>query len=170
MSKILVAIGGGVGALIAYVTSWSPHVETLCILMCVDFLFGILTPVITGRSKKDPNGKISSHVCRRGVVKKCTIFCLIYVAWLLSSTLHAPFVTDAIVLGFIISETISILENASVLGVPIPKIFLKLLRVMNDKASIGIDILANGTVIPEKEETMTLEGVKKQLISEKEEV
>lgn len=159
--KILMAVSGGVGALVAYVTSWSPHIGTLLILMIIDFVFGLLTPIIVGKSKKDASGKISSKVCRRGIVKKCVVFLLIYVAWLLGKEAGFLALTEAVVMGFIISETISILENAAVLGVPIPKVFLKLLKVMNEKASAGIDLLANGEVSKDDASKLTLEIVRK---------
>jgi len=163
LSKIMLALGGGIGALAAYVTSWSPHIGTLLILMIIDFCFGLLTPMIVGRSKKDPDGKISSKICRRGIVKKCVVFMLIYVSWLLGKEAGFPAIVEAVVMAFIISETISILENASILGVPIPKVILKLLKVINDKASAGIDVLASGEVKENTASKLTLEDVKKEV-------
>lgn len=164
INKILVAFGGGVGALTAYITSWSPHIGTLLILMIIDFCFGLLTPIIAGKSKKDASGKISSKVCRRGIVKKCVVFMLIYVAWLLGKEAGFPAVTEAVVMAFIISETISIVENAAVLGIPIPRVFLKLLKIMNDKASAGIDLLASGEINSENDSSkLTVEQVKKDV-------
>jgi len=162
-SKIWMAISGGFGALFVYVATWSNHISTLVSLMIIDFLFGILTPILVGKSKKCPSGKLSSQMCRRGLVKKCVAFLLIYVAYILSKEVGILALTDAVVMGFIVSETISIVENAAILGIPIPKVFLKLLKVMNEKASAGIDILASGEVSKINAADLTLESIKKDV-------
>jgi len=163
-SRVWMAISGGFGALFVYVASWSNHISTLVSLMIIDFLFGLLTPILVGKSKKCPSGKLSSQTCRRGLVKKCVVFMLIYVAWLLSKEVGVLALTDAVVMGFIVSETISIVENAAILGIPIPKVFLKLLRVMNEKASAGIDILSNGEVSKSNDSSnLTLDSLKKDI-------
>jgi len=164
MNKIILAVTGGASALVAYITSWNPHIGTLLILMGIDFAFGLLTPIFVGRSKKDATGKISSKICRRGIIKKCVVFMLIYVSWLLSKEAGIPMIVDAVTMAFIISETISILENSAILGVPIPKVLLKVLKIMNEKASAGIDLLAHGEVVKNDSEKLTLETVKKEIV------
>jgi len=145
MNKIFVALGAGIGALISYVDLWSAQVWTLGSRMIIDFVVGTLMPLLFGKSKKSKAGKLESYACRRGIVKKCVMFLMIYVSWLLSRATNVTFLPDAVCTAFIVSEVISILEHASVLGVPIPRVLLRALSVINEKAGEGVNILANGS-------------------------
>jgi len=145
MNKILLALGAGVGALIAYVDSWCAQVWTLLIIMIIDFLIGILMPVLVGKSKKNKAGKLESDACRRGIVKKCVMFLLIYISWLLGKAANVTFLPDAVCTALIVAEVISILEHAAVLGVPIPRVLLRALAAINDRAGEGVNMLANGS-------------------------
>lgn len=143
-SKIIMAIAAGMGALAAYVESWTGQIWTLLIIMGIDFVIGIAMPLFFRKSKKSKAGKIDSYTCRRGIIKKCVIFLMIYVAFLLGKATQMSFLPDAVCTAFIVSEVISILEHAAVLGVPIPKVLLRALAAINDKAGASVNILANG--------------------------
>lgn len=144
-SKIIVACSGGIGALIAYVDSWSAQVWTLATIMIIDFVIGTLMPLIAGKSKKSKTGKLESYACRRGIIKKCVMFLMIYVSWLLGRAANVTFLPDAVCTALIVSEVISILEHAALLGVPIPRVLIRALNAINDKAGEGVNILANGS-------------------------
>lgn len=165
VSKALIPIGAGVGALIAYIGSWSVNVEFLVILMAIDFLFGILMPLFLGKSKKaETEGKLESRVCRRGIVKKCVIFLMIYVSFLLSKVVHFDFLPDAVTTAFIIAEVVSILEHAALLGVPIPNVLVRAIKVVNDNMSRTVDSMASGT---SEVKNVDLDSVKKSVITTK---
>jgi len=157
VNKIIVALGAGVGAIVTYVDSWGAHVWTLVTIMCIDFVVGTLMPLLFGKSKKSKAGKLESYACRRGIVKKCVMFLMIYVSWLLGRAANVTFLPDAVCTALIVSEVISILEHAAVLGVPIPRVLLRALSAINDKAGEGVNILANGST---DSQSNTLNGVK----------
>mgnify|MGYP000583885767 len=46
----------------------------------------------------------------------------------------SSFIRDATVVAFVANETISIIENAGLMGVPIPEIIVKSIEVLKNKA------------------------------------
>lgn len=44
------------------------------------------------------------------------------------------FIRDAVVIAFVANETISIIENAGLMGIPIPAVITKAIEVLKKKA------------------------------------
>ena len=44
------------------------------------------------------------------------------------------FIRDAVVIAFIANETISIIENAGLMGIPIPAAIMKAIEILKNKA------------------------------------
>jgi toxin secretion/phage lysis holin len=145
MNKITTAIGAGIGALTAYMESWTGQIWTLIIIMLIDFAVGILMPLLAGKSKKNEAGKLESYACRRGIIKKMVMLLMVYVSWVIGGAVGVAYLADAVCTAFIVSEVISLLEHAAILGVPIPRVLLRALSVINDRAVEGINALANGS-------------------------
>ena len=47
------------------------------------------------------------------------------------------FIRDAVVIAFIANETISVIENAGLMGVPIPAVITRAIEVLKEKAEGG---------------------------------
>jgi toxin secretion/phage lysis holin len=109
-------------SLVNYIIVWAkgiPLVGTLLVLIHVDIFTGILVAA----NRKTLNSTISF----RGITRK--VFMLIFVG--VASTLE-PFanglpLAQLVAMGYIVTESISILENGAALGVPIPKILTDIL-------------------------------------------
>lgn len=127
---------GSISAIpVAILGTWNNDLNTLSCLIVTDFLTGLLKSLI-GKSDKSKNGGLTSKMCREGIIKKFCIF--IYVAlgnWLdcylnIEST---PYIRTMVILSFIISETISIIENLHLItGYKIP-VFEKVIDIMRGK-------------------------------------
>ena len=48
-------------------------------------------------------------------------------------TLGVNYIRDTVMIGFIANETISITENAGLMGVPLPKVIQRAIDILNDK-------------------------------------
>ena len=57
------------------------------------------------------------------------------VACRLDLIMGSDFIRDAVVIAFIANETISIIENAGLMGVPIPAAITRAIDVLNAKAN-----------------------------------
>ena len=137
-SEILAAIGG---AIASFFVSMPPLVWILIAVMSIDYLTGLITGAL-GKSNKTTNGYLESHAALKGLLKKGLIILVVLLAALLDQAVSAgagiqfEAVMGATCLWFIASEGLSILENVAMMGVPVPKILLKLLEVMREKGNI----------------------------------
>ena len=135
ITEILAAIGG---AIASFFVNMPPLVWILIAVMTIDFITGLICGAI-GKSKKTENGYIASSTAFVGLLKKALILLVVLLAALLDKAVSsgAGIAFDAVMgatcLWFIASEGLSILENVAIIGVPVPKILLKLLEVMKEK-------------------------------------
>ena len=137
VSEVLAAIGG---AIASFFVSMPPLVWILIAVMSIDYLTGLITGAM-GKSNKTENGYLESHAALKGLLKKSLIILVVLLAALLDQAVSAgagiqfEAVMGATCLWFIASEGLSILENVALMGVPVPKILLKLLEVMREKGN-----------------------------------
>lgn len=102
---------------------------TLVALMVIDYITGVVVAIVEER--------LSSEIGFKGIAKKVFMLLLVGIANLLD--LHvlgggASAIRTAVILFYIANEGISILENASVMGLPIPeKLKDALLQLKEDK-------------------------------------
>lgn len=100
---------------------WSSAMTTLCIFMGIDYLTGIVCAVVFKKSKKSDNGGLESGAAWKGLCKKCVTLLLVLMAYRLDIEAKTTFIKDAVCIAFITSEGISILENAVLMGMIVPK-------------------------------------------------
>ena len=108
---------------------------TLLAFMGVDYVTGLIVAA-AGKSRKSENGGLSSKIGLKGLAKKCVVLLLVLVSARLDITLGTSYIRDAVCIGFIVNELLSIIENAGLLGVPLPKALknaIEILQVKNNK-------------------------------------
>lgn len=95
--------------------------------MVVDYLTGVLVAVY--------QIKLSSTIGFHGIAKKIVIFCLVAIAHVVDAKIiqNGSVVRTAVIFFYINNEGISVLENASVLGLPVPKKLKDVLEQIKDK-------------------------------------
>lgn len=115
------AVLAGMGAWIAQLYGgWNGAMTTLLIAVAVDFFTGIACGWV-GVSRHTENGKLSSKVMREGMIQKVFIFVVLLVAARLDMLMNVTIWKDAACIYYIAEESLSVLENAGTLGVPIPQ-------------------------------------------------
>ncbi len=112
------------GALTALITTafggWDGALTTLFIFMAIDYLSGWILAGVFHRSEKTETGTLSSAVGFRGLCKKGMELLVVLIAARLDLLMGSDFLRDAVCLGFLLNELLSIVENAGAMGVPIP--------------------------------------------------
>ncbi|MGD6774042.1 phage holin family protein [Sutcliffiella horikoshii] len=98
----------------------------LIIFVVVDYLTGIMAAYVEKR--------LSSRVGFKGIAQKVFIFALVSIAHVLDIILGANLIKDVTILFYLVNEFISIMENASRIGVPIPNILKKVIDAIKKKA------------------------------------
>lgn len=121
--SLLVSLFGG----------WSSDLSTLVICMAVDFVTGLLAAALC-KSEKTDSGGLSSTVGFKGIAKKVMILLLVLVAHRIDLVLGVSYIKTAAVIAFIVNEVISIIENAGLIGVPLPKVFQRAIDLLKGKA------------------------------------
>lgn len=127
------AIGaiGAAGALAAaFFGKWSSDLVTLVCFMGVDFLTGIIVAAIFKKSAKSSSGALESRACCKGIVRKCVMLLIVGIAHRLDVSLGTDYIRSAVIIALISNEGISIIENASLMGVPLPKVVKNALDVL----------------------------------------
>lgn len=125
---------GSVGSLLSFLLGgFDSTMIALFIFMLIDFLSGLILAVVFKNSKKTENGKLSSRAGIIGLSKKIFILFLVALSTQLDIVLETSFIRDGTIIGFISMEGISIIENASLAGLPIPKIIKNALEIINKK-------------------------------------
>ena len=133
--EILAAVGG---AIASFFVNMPPLVWILIAVMTIDYITGLIAAAL-GKSNKTETGFLSSHAAFTGLMKKAGILFVIFLAALLDQAVSAgagiqfEATMGATCLWFIASEGFSVLENVAVMGVPVPKILLKVLEIMKEK-------------------------------------
>ena len=126
---------GMIGSLIAGTFGgWDGAFITLLIFMCIDYVSGLAVALVFRKSPKTKSGGGSSSVGWKGLCRKGMTLLIVLVAYRLDLVLNTSYIRDTVIIGFIANETISITENAGLMGVPLPKIITKAIDILNDKS------------------------------------
>ena len=141
MKKILELLAAAGGAVASFFINMPPLVWILIAVMTIDYITGLICAAM-GKSSKTENGYIASHAAFMGRLKKSLILLVVLLAALLDAAvskgagIQFEAVMGATCLWFVASEGLSILENVASMGIPVPKILLKLLEVMRAKGDV----------------------------------
>lgn len=130
---IVGAVGGGVAALFG---GWNAALGALVVCMAVDYMTGLMVAGIFHASPKSSGGGLESVAGWKGLARKFVTLLIVLVANQMDQLLGVRYIRDAVIIGFCANECISILENAGLMGLPIPRIFqnaIDLLRNVSDK-------------------------------------
>ncbi len=138
-ANVLYSIVGAVGGFVAMVFGgWSDALITLIVFMALDYVTGLIVAGIFKRSKKSENGALESRAGFKGLCRKGVALMIVLVAVRLDIIMHTTYIKDAVIIAFVANESISIIENAGLMGVPIPGVIAKAIDVLkkeSDKVS-----------------------------------
>lgn len=117
------AFGGFDGALV-----------TLVLFMGADYLSGLVVAGVFHNSGKSRDGALDSRAGFKGLFRKGMVLVLVLAAARLDLLLGADFLRDAVCIGFTANELISIVENAGLMGLPIPAVLTRAIDILQTKA------------------------------------
>lgn len=134
---VLVSIAA-VGSFIArQLGGWDAALTVLACMMVIDILTGLAVAAIFKKSPKTEGGKISSAASFKGVTKKVVVLVLVGLAVQLDRMMKVDYVRNLVIIFYIGSEGLSILENLVLMDIPFPGFIKKLLEIMKDKGDKG---------------------------------
>lgn len=135
MKQVICTWIGIMGSLIASLFGgWDAALVTLVICMAIDYITGLIVAGVFHRSPKSVGGTLESRAGWKGLCRKGVTLLIVLVACRLDMVMGSSFLRDAVVIAFIANETLSIIENAGLMGVPIPAVIVKAVEVLKKKA------------------------------------
>lgn len=134
-NMICTAIGAVGGALAAAFGGWDAALVTLVTFMAIDYVSGIVVAGVFHASKKSENGALESNVGWKGLCKKAMTLLFVLIGYRLDLALGISYIRDAVVIGFMANELISIVENAGLMGIPLPSIITKAIDALTVKSN-----------------------------------
>lgn len=134
MKNVILSVIGAVGSFIAgALGGWDTALITLVCFMLVDYATGWILAVVFKKSQKTESGGYSSAIGLKGLCKKFMILLLVMVAYRLDQLIGGSYIRDGACIVFIGNEAMSILENAGLMGIQIPKPIADALDVLHAK-------------------------------------
>ncbi len=112
---------------------WDAAMETLLLFMAVDYITGLLVAGVFHNSPKTDTGTLTSNAGWKGLAKKGFVLLVVLIACRLDLVLGSSFIRDAAVIAFTTNEAISIIENAGLMGIPIPGAIRRAIEVLQSK-------------------------------------
>ncbi len=137
LCTLLGVVGSAIAALFG---GWDTGLATLIVFMVIDFGSGIVVAGVFHKSRKTETGALESRTGWKGLCRKCMTLFFVLIAYRLDLVIGTNYIRDTVIIGFIANELISIVENAGLMGIPLPSVIQK-----------GIDILTSKADQPEKE-------------------
>ena len=125
-------VGSGIAAAFG---GWDAGLMTLVILMAIDYLTGFLVAAIWHKSPKSPNGALESKAGWKGLCRKGVTLLIVLIGARLDELMGTNFVRNAVIIGYSVNELISIIENAGLMGVPVPDVLQKAIEILQKKGS-----------------------------------
>lgn len=129
-----IAVGALGSAIASLYGGWDAALQTLIIFMAVDYVTGLLVAGVFHASPKSQTGALESRAGWKGLIRKGETLLIVLVACRLDAVMGSNFVRDAAVIAFVANETISIIENAGLMGLPIPEVIIKAVDILKQKA------------------------------------
>ena len=127
-------VGLGAGVLSWLLGGFDTPVLALVICMGVDYVTGLLVAGVFHTSPKTSGGGLDSRVGWKGLARKFVTLLIVVVANLADLLLELGYIRDAVIAGFCANECISILENAGLMGIRIPKVLSAALEELSQEA------------------------------------
>ena len=132
--KILSLLGCAGSVIASLFGGWDAALVTLLIFMGIDYVTGLIVAGVFHTSEKTENGTLESRAGWKGLCRKGVTLLVVLVACRLDLMMGSNFIRDAVVIAFVVNETISIIENAGLMGIPIPAVIVKAIEVLKKKA------------------------------------
>ena len=150
IQMVFTALGGWIGF---FLGGCDGLLYALILFMVVDYITGVMCGII------DHN--LSSEIGLKGIIKKVMILLLVGIGNAMDVYVlnQGAVLRTAVIFLALSNEGLSLVENASYLGVPIPQQLQDVLQQLHDReAKSAAGHISTQSVIPEQENTESGEG------------
>ncbi len=121
------------GVLVYFIGGFDLFLETLLVCMIIDYAMGLTIAGIYQKSQKSDTGGLNSFVGWMGISKKITSLLFVIIGVELQKMTGVPGIREGIIIALVLNELISIIENAGIMGIPVPKALTKAIDMLKEK-------------------------------------
>lgn len=133
-SGICTAAGIVGSAIAALFGGWDEALMTLVIFMVIDYVSGLIVAGVFHTSKKTESGTLESRAGWKGLCRKGVTLLFVLVAHRLDMAIGVDYIRNAVIIGFMANELVSIVENAGLMGIPLPKVIQNAIDILTEKS------------------------------------
>lgn len=127
-----------VGALGAAITAafggWTSGLTTLLIFMGIDYISGLVVAGVFHASNKTLGGGLESRAGWKGLCRKGMTLLIVWIAGRIDAMLGTSYFLDGTAIAFVLNELLSIIENAGLMGIPVPEPLERAIEVLKNRA------------------------------------
>lgn len=125
---------GAIGAVIAGAFGgWDSALLTLGLFMLADYITGLIVAGVFHNSPKTADGTLESKAGLKGLLRKGGILLVVLIACRLDLMFGQPLIRDGVIIAFLVNETLSLIENLGLMGVPMPGILTEAIGLLKNK-------------------------------------
>jgi toxin secretion/phage lysis holin len=128
---VIGAVGSGIAALFG---GWDTGLVSLLIFMALDYVSGLVVAGVFHKSNKTDTGSLESKTCWKGLCRKCMTLVFVLVSYRLDLIIGTNYIRDAVIIAFMANELISLVENAGLMGIPLPAVITKAIDILQKKS------------------------------------
>lgn len=134
-NSIITAVGIAGSFIAQLLGGWDMALQTLIFFMTMDYLTGLIVAGVFKKSTKTENGALESKAGWKGLCRKGVTLIIVMVAAHIDKIAGTNgFMRNAVVIGYVANEALSIFENAGLMGLPINKKLRDAIAVLKGKA------------------------------------
>lgn len=136
---VCAVIGAAVGVGSWLVGGFDVSVMALMLCMGVDYATGLIVAGVFHSSPKTKGGGLDSRVGWKGLARKFVTLLIVVMANLADLLLEVHYIRDAVIAAFCANECISVLENAGLMGIRIPRVLTAALEKLGEEDEHGAE-------------------------------
>lgn len=134
MKNAICTFAGIIGSAVAAIFGgWTASLTTLLFFMAADYLSGLIVAGVFHNSPKTETGALESRAGFKGLIRKFMILLFVLIGYRLDVAIGATYIRDAVCITFIANELLSIVENAGLMGIPIPAVITNAIDILKKK-------------------------------------
>lgn len=134
-NAICTAIGLAGSFVASLFGGWTASLTTLLIFMGIDYLSGVILAGVFHQSPKTATGTLESRTGFKGLIRKGMILLFVWIGYRLDLTVGTTYIRDAVCIAFMANELLSIVENAGLMGIPIPSVITNAVDILKKKGA-----------------------------------
>lgn len=125
-----------VGSLVAsFFGGWTASLTTLLIFMAVDYVSGLIVAGVFHNSPKTETGTLESRAGLKGLIRKFYMLLFVLIGHRLDIAVGTTYIRDAVCIAFMVNELLSIVENAGLMGLPVPPVITNAIDILKKKGA-----------------------------------